>query len=410
LFVYGVLTTGIYCRPGCGSRLPNRENVRFFDVAEDAERAGFRACKRCNPDAPEKQPSHVDAIIQACKTIATSEEPPRLSDLAETASLSPFHFHRIFKNTVGITPRQYAMQERLNRIRAQLGQHRTIAEAVYQAGFGSSSRFYQASAATLGMKPTDYRNGADGMVIRYAVVQSYLGWVLVAATALGICAVECGDSPDTLRHDLQTKFPKATFQNGDPGFDALVAEILTFIKLPHAGLGLPLSVRSTAFQRRVWQTLQTILPCTTADYSDIVSNIEQTKTSSFRPKQPARQGTAGLWRIMIMADEKQLAILRQGTEVWNRWRKENPDVNADLSGADLSQANLSETNLKAANLHGARLAGANLRGADLEWADLGEADLSEADVSGACLLGANLAGAKLTQVDLTQADMGWPTG
>jgi AraC family transcriptional regulator of adaptative response/methylated-DNA-[protein]-cysteine methyltransferase len=279
VFVYGVLTTGVYCRPGCPSRLPDRENVRFFDTSEEAERAGFRPCKRCSPNAPERQGTHAEAIVQACKTIEESEEPPSLNELAEAAGLSPFYFHRLFKKIVGVTPKQYALQKRLNRVRAHLQQGSTVTEAVYEAGFASSSRFYHDTTTTLGMKPTDYKNGAHGMYIRYAIARSYLGWVLVAATAQGICTVDFGDSPEILKEGLRARFPKAELQDSDPGFDALVAKVLAFIESPHLGFDLPLDIQGTAFQRRVWKALQEIPAGTTTSYSDIAARIGQPKAA-----------------------------------------------------------------------------------------------------------------------------------
>jgi AraC family transcriptional regulator of adaptative response/methylated-DNA-[protein]-cysteine methyltransferase len=273
-FVYGVLTTGVYCRPGCSSRLPKRENVRFFDTSEEAEQAGFRACKRCNPNASERQ-AHADAIVRACKTIEEAEEPPLLKDLAEAAGLSPFHFQRLFKKMVGVTPKQYAMEKRLKRVRAHLQQDSTVTDAVYKAGFASSSRFYHETATALGMKPTDYKQGASGALIRYAVVPSYLGWVLVAATAQGVCAIHFGDSPEMLKEGLRARFPKAELRDNAPGFDAWVAKAITFLESPRLGLDLPLDIQGTAFQRRVWRALQDIPAGATASYADVAARIGQ---------------------------------------------------------------------------------------------------------------------------------------
>ena len=273
-FVYGVLSTGVYCRPGCSSRLPKRENVRFFDTSEQAEKAGFRACKRCSPNAPGR-PAHADAIVQACKTIEESEEPPLLKDLAEAAGLSPFHFQRLFKKMVGVTPKQYAMERRLKRVRDNLQQDSTVTDAVYQAGFASSSRFYHETATTLGMKPTNYKRGASGALIRYAVVQSYLGWVLVAATTQGVCAIHFGDSPEMLQAGLRDRFPKAELRDNEPGFDVWVAKAITFLESPRLGLDFPLDIQGTAFQRRVWRALQDIPAGATASYADIAARIGQ---------------------------------------------------------------------------------------------------------------------------------------
>ncbi len=277
-FVYGVLSTGVYCRPGCSSRLPKRKNVRFFDTSKQAERAGFRACKRCNPNAAERQ-AHAGAIVQACKSIEESEQPPRLKDLAEAAGLSPFHFQRLFKKMVGVTPKQYAMEKRVKRVRACLQEDSTVTDAVYQAGFASSSRFYHETATTLGMKPTDYKNGARGMLIRYAVVPSYLGWVLVAATDQGICAIHFGDSPEVLKEGLRSRFPRAELHDNEPGFEPWVAKVVALLESPRLGLDLPLDIQGTAFQRRVWRALQDIPAGATASYADVAARIGQPKAA-----------------------------------------------------------------------------------------------------------------------------------
>ena len=274
-FVYGVLTTNIYCRPGCTSRRPKRENVRFFDSSAEAERAGFRPCKRCRPDAPDMEAAHGAAIIQACKAIEESEEPPRLNDLAQAVGLSPFHFHRLFKNAVGVTPKQYALEKRLGRARGNLKQSATITEALYDAGFASSSRFYQQSDAALGMKPSDYKNGGRGLTIRYAIAPCDLGLALVAATDAGICAIALGDSPASLQDDLRRRFPQAELRDNDPGLDAAVKQVLAFIESPGLGLQLPLDIRGTAFQRRVWQALQEIPAGATTSYGEIAARIGQ---------------------------------------------------------------------------------------------------------------------------------------
>ena len=273
-FVYGVLTTGVYCRPNCTSRLPNRENVRFFETGKDAERAGFRPCKRCKPESTDWKQPQTRAVLKACRMIAEADEPLSLKELAHAAGLSPFHFQRLFKKIVGVTPKQYAMEKRSNRVREHLREDSTVTNAMYHAGFGSSSRFYEKATATLGMKPSIYKNGAQDMRIRFAIAPCFLGWVLVAATAQGICAIDFGDSPETLEEGLHRRFPKAEIQAPDPDFTAMVAKVLTFLEDPHRGrLDLPLEVQGTAFQRRVWQILQEIPPGDTVSYTDIASRI-----------------------------------------------------------------------------------------------------------------------------------------
>jgi AraC family transcriptional regulator of adaptative response/methylated-DNA-[protein]-cysteine methyltransferase len=273
-FVYGVLTTGVYCRPTCASRLPNRETVRFFETGKEAEQAGFRPCKRCRPEAPDWKEPHTSAVLKACKMSGEADAPLSLKELAHAAGLSPFHFQRLFKKIVGVTPKQYAMEKRSNRIREHLREDSTVTDAMYHAGFGSSSRFYEKATATLGMKPSTYKNGAQDMRIRFAIVPCFLGLVLVAATAQGICAIDFGDTPGTLKECLHRHFPKAEFQDPDPNFTAMIAQVLSFLEAPYrARLDLPLDVRGTAFQRRVWLALQEIPSGDTVSYADIAARI-----------------------------------------------------------------------------------------------------------------------------------------
>ncbi len=272
-YVYGVVTTGVYCRPVCSSKKPNRSNVRFFDTFEEAERAGFRPCKRCNPQSPDGKETHAEAIARVCKLIDESEEPPTLVDLANAVGLSPSYFHRLFKRMVGVTPKQYAMEKRLSHVRAGLQTDASVTEAIYDAGFASSSRFYEDVTEKLGMKPSEYRNGGQGVRIHFAVAQNYLGWILVATTAKGICAIDLADSPDALRERLHARFPNAKLIQDDPNFRALVSHVLAFLQSPHEGLDLPLDVQGTAFQRRVWMALREIPPGSTASYGDIAARI-----------------------------------------------------------------------------------------------------------------------------------------
>lgn len=273
-FVYGVLTTGVYCRPICASRLPNRENVRFFETSGEAEKAGFRPCKRCRPQAPEWEQPHVRAVMEACKRIDEADEPLSLKELATGARLSVFHFQRLFKKVLGVTPKQYGMEKRANRVRERLTKGATVTEAIYDAGFGSSSRFYEKATPTLGMRPTIYKNGAQDMLIRFAIVPCFLGLVLVAATGQGICAIDFGDTAETLKENLRRRFSKAVFQEPDPKFTAMIRKVLAFLKNPHRDrLGLPLDVQGTAFQRRVWLALQEIRPGDTVSYAKIASRI-----------------------------------------------------------------------------------------------------------------------------------------
>jgi AraC family transcriptional regulator of adaptative response/methylated-DNA-[protein]-cysteine methyltransferase len=277
-FVYAVATTGIYCRPGCPARLPKRENVRFFDTIAEAESAGFRPCMRCAPDAGSLKERHVDAVARACRMIEEAELSISLAALAAAVGISPHHFHRIFKAQTGVTPRAYFAAHRGRRVRDQLGRADSVTEAIYEAGFNANSRFYEGSNDMLGMTPTAFRAGGAGETIRFAIGQSTLGALLVAATEKGICAIFLGDDPDRLARDLQDAFPKAEITGDDKDFDAMVAQVVGFVERPAIGLDLPLDIRGTAFQRQVWEALQSVPPGMTASYTDIARQIGQPKS------------------------------------------------------------------------------------------------------------------------------------
>ena len=272
-FFFAVRTTGVYCRPSCASRPAKRENVSFFATGEAAERAGFRACKRCRPEklgAPDPQ---VEAVRRACERIASAEEAPSLADLAARAGLSPFHFHRVFKKVTGVTPKAYAAEMQARRAADKLRTAETVTEAIYDAGFNSSSRFYETAAARLGMTPTAVRRGGQGAVIRFAIGQASLGAVLVAATEKGVCAIMLGDDPDALARALQDRFPRAELIGGDEKFERTVAEVVGLVEAPGQRLDLPLDIRGTAFQQRVWEALRAIPPGRTATYAEIAEAV-----------------------------------------------------------------------------------------------------------------------------------------
>jgi AraC family transcriptional regulator, regulatory protein of adaptative response / methylated-DNA-[protein]-cysteine methyltransferase len=274
-FVFAVRTTGIYCRPSCASRPAKRENVTFFMTGAEAEKAGYRACKRCRPDklgAPDPQ---VQAVKRACERIETAEEAPKLAELAASAGLSPYHFHRVFKAITGVTPKAYAAETRARRAADKLRTAGTVTEAIYAAGFNSSSRFYEHTDARLGMTPGAVRRGGAGAVIRFAVGEASLGAVLVAATDKGVCAIMLGDDPDALVRDLQDRFPRAELKGGDAEFERMVAEVVGLVEAPGQRLDLPLDIRGTAFQQRVWAALQAIPPGKTATYAEIARAIGQ---------------------------------------------------------------------------------------------------------------------------------------
>jgi AraC family transcriptional regulator, regulatory protein of adaptative response / methylated-DNA-[protein]-cysteine methyltransferase len=274
IFIFGVLTTGIYCRPGCSSKLPNRKNVRFYDTCEQAEEAGLRPCKRCKPKSASDRELHIDMVVKACQMMDESEVPPPLAELADKFGFSTSHFQRIFNNIVGVTPKQYAMQNRLNRVRIGLqGESTSVTEVVYDAGFNSSSRFYENVNAKIGMHPSNYRKGGHGSQIRFATAPCYLGWALVAATQRGICAISFADTPIELERSLRTRFPEAVLITDDPGVSDWLSAVLAYLDVPRGALDLPLDIQGTAFQRRVWMALQEIPAGSTASYSEVSSRL-----------------------------------------------------------------------------------------------------------------------------------------
>jgi AraC family transcriptional regulator, regulatory protein of adaptative response / methylated-DNA-[protein]-cysteine methyltransferase len=272
-FYYSVRTTGVYCRPSCAARRARRENVAFHATCAEAEAAGFRPCKRCRPNEAALAERQAAAVAGACRLIEQAEEAPSLDALARSAGLSRFHFHRVFKAVTGVTPKAYADAHRARRVRDELTQRETVTEAIYGAGFNSSGRFYAASASLLGMTPTEFRAGGEGASIRFAVGECSLGSVLVAATEKGVCTIHFGDDPDALVRDLQDHFPKAQLIGGDADFEQLVAQVVAFVEAPAKALDLPLDVRGTAFQQRVWQALRKIPPGSTASYTEIAHRI-----------------------------------------------------------------------------------------------------------------------------------------
>ena len=278
-FFYSVATTGVYCRPGCSARRPRRENVRFHETREMAERAGFRPCRRCRPDDPPLAERRAQAVARACRLIETADEVPNLDALAEAAGMSRYHFHRVFKGATGVTPRAYAAARRAERVREALRRGGTVTEAIYDAGFNSGGRFYAGAAGVLGMAPASFRRGGAAETIRFAAGACSLGSILVAATAKGVCAILLGDDPDALVHELEERFPRAELIGGDAGFEALVARVVGFVEAPALELDLPLDVRGTAFQRRVWQALRNVPAGETASYRRIAECIGAPKAA-----------------------------------------------------------------------------------------------------------------------------------
>jgi AraC family transcriptional regulator, regulatory protein of adaptative response / methylated-DNA-[protein]-cysteine methyltransferase len=279
VFYYSVRTTGVYCRPSCASRPALRKNVGFHASCEEAQQAGFRACKRCRPNAPGLAEQHAAGVAKACRLIETSDEMPNLDALAEAAGMSRFHFHRVFKSITGVTPKAYAAALRAQRVRDALPKHGTVTAAIYDAGFNSNGRFYAKSAEVLGMAPASFRAGGTGESIRFAVGECSLGSILVAATGKGICAIALGEDPDGLLHDLQDRFPKAQLVGRDKEFEKLVARVVGFVEAPALGLDLPLDVRGTVFQQRVWQALREIPAGATASYAQVAARIGEPKAT-----------------------------------------------------------------------------------------------------------------------------------
>ncbi|WP_397448094.1 bifunctional DNA-binding transcriptional regulator/O6-methylguanine-DNA methyltransferase Ada [Pseudomonas sp. NA-150] len=272
-FWYSVSTTGIYCRPSCPSRAAHPHNVRLHDSLEQAQATGFRACKRCNPDGISPGTANSILVAKACRLIEQQDALPSLSNLAQAVGLSASHFHRLFKRETGLTPKGYAAAHQAGRVREELLSSQSITEAMYDAGFNSSGRFYEKSTGMLGMTPSQYRDGGADEVIRFAIGQSSLGAILVASSAKGVVSILLGDDPAELLCSLQDRFSKARLMGGDAEYESLVAQVVGCVEAPTQGLDLPLDVRGTAFQQRVWQALRDIPAGTTVTYSDIARAI-----------------------------------------------------------------------------------------------------------------------------------------
>jgi AraC family transcriptional regulator of adaptative response/methylated-DNA-[protein]-cysteine methyltransferase len=270
---YCVSTTGIYCRPSCPSRTANPKNVTLHDTLESAKATGFRPCKRCNPDGRSLESENAALVAKACRIIEESEEEPPLQELAEAVGRSPGYFHRMFKAVTGLTPKDYAAADRAKKVREGLETGNSVTEAIYDAGFNSSGRFYEKSTGMLGMTPTQYRAGGANEEIKFAVGQTSLGAILVASSTKGVASILLGDDPDKLVRNLQDRFPKARLVGADREYEALISRVVGFVENPHIGLDLPLDVRGTAFQRRVWQVLQEIPIGERVSYAEIARRI-----------------------------------------------------------------------------------------------------------------------------------------
>ena len=272
-FVYAVATTGVYCRPSCPSRRPRRENVRFFDSPGAAEQSGFRACRRCRPTGPARS-STAEAIAKASTYLtAHADETVTLAALARLTQLSPAHFQREFKRVLGVSPREYQAACRARRFRGALREGHDVSSALYEAGYGSPSRIYETPPTGRGMAPAAYRRGGAGLAIGFTTVRCALGWLLVAATNKGVCAVKLGDSREALEADLRREFPAAAISPDRPADPAWIENIVDRISGASRDAALPLDVRGTAFQWRVWRALQAIPAGETRSYSEVAQSI-----------------------------------------------------------------------------------------------------------------------------------------
>ncbi len=278
-FVFAVRTTGVFCRPQCSARRPLRVNVRFFPTAVDARTAGFRPCKRCRAEDRSAQAELVALIDAACRTIAAGETPPTLAELAAAAGKSPFYFQRAFKRVVGVSPREYAAAKRAQALRGALPASARVTDAVYDAGFGSSSRAYCVAATTLGMTPGAFRAGGRGERVRFAVVATALGFIGVAVTQRGVASIELHDARDAAVERIGARFAAADLAADEHALRDVVAEIVRYVERPAAGLDLPLDVQGTAFARRVWRALVAIPPGSTATYAQIATTIDQPRAA-----------------------------------------------------------------------------------------------------------------------------------
>jgi AraC family transcriptional regulator of adaptative response/methylated-DNA-[protein]-cysteine methyltransferase len=284
-FVYAVATTGVFCRPSCPSRRPRRENVAFFSVPEEAERAGYRACRRC---APKSTVAPAERMVrEACAYLeahldAGLDQPVTLEVLGREIGVSPFHLQRMFKRITGVSPKAYVNARRVERLKARLQQGDGVADATYEAGYGSGSRVYEQADAQLGMTPATYKRGGTGMTIRYGTTATPLGRLLVAVSERGVCAVTLGDSDPALEAALRREYPQARIeptQEKNERLEEWLGAVVRHLEGSQPSLALPLDVQATAFQRRVWQALQEIPYGATRSYGEIAAAIGQPQAS-----------------------------------------------------------------------------------------------------------------------------------
>lgn len=312
-FVYAVRSTGIYCRPTCPSRLPLRRNVEFHPTAQAAAAAGYRPCKRCRPDDAHDNARRHATLAHVCRLIEDAERLPSLADLARAAHMSPSHFHRTFKAALGVTPRAYAAAKRAERARHTLAGAVSVTQALHDAGYESHSTFYADSREALGMSPSAYRNGARGETLRYAVAPCRLGHVIAAATSRGICAILLGDQPSSLVAQIERAYPHADWQQPDAAFDRLLKAVVDLIDEPtRSSSTLPLDIRGTAFQQRVWQALRAVPPGTTVSYAELARRIGS-------PKAVRAVGSACAANVLAVAIPCHRAVRSNGDLSGYRW-------------------------------------------------------------------------------------------
>jgi AraC family transcriptional regulator of adaptative response/methylated-DNA-[protein]-cysteine methyltransferase len=279
VFFYAVISTGIYCRPGCPSKRPQRENVVFFRAREAAERAGFRPCKRCKPETANQHDPNAQLVEKVCRYIDThADEPVTLEALGRALGISPFYLQRTFKAVTGITPRAYADSRRLHSLKSGLREGHSVTRSLYDAGYGSSSRLYERASAQLGMTPARYQKQGSGVTIHYTIASTPIGNMLLAATDRGICSIRFGDAIATLERELRGEYPQAEIIREDGRLGDQV-KALRAVMQGENKVELPLDIQATAFQRRVWQALQAIPRGTTKSYSKIAADIGQPKAA-----------------------------------------------------------------------------------------------------------------------------------
>ncbi len=276
IFVYAVRSTGIYCRPTCPSRRPQREQVVFFNSFDEAEAAGFRPCRRCQPRAAGAPDGQAEIVRQACQLLDDNlAEPLTLEGLGDRLHISPSYLHRIFKAVTGLTPHQYTLGKHVEKFKAGLKDGKDVTTALYDAGFSSSSRLYEGASGRLGMTPTVYRRGGQGMHVHYTIVDTHLGRMLVAATAQGICAISFGDEDDELEVFLRSEYPAAQVERDQEGLEAWVQALLAHLDGEQPDLALPLDLQATSFQLRVWAELRKIPYGETRSYAEVAGSIGQ---------------------------------------------------------------------------------------------------------------------------------------